>query len=80
MTPRWPAAGGVPDADRLRDAVPSRRRLAALILVGNLQVVGVILYYAATSAALTEPRYVVYGLLWVNVGLLALYEAGGPAS
>ena len=79
MTPRWPAAGGVPDADRLRDAVPSRRRLAALILVGNLQAVGVILYYAATSAALTKPRYVVYGLLWVNVGLLAIYEAGPPA-
>ena len=78
MTPRWPAAGGVPDADRLRDALPSRRRLAALLVVGNLQAVGVILYYAATSAALTEPRYVVYGLLWVNVGLLAVYEAGPP--
>ena len=78
MTPRWPAAGGVPDADRLRDALPSRRRVAALLVVGNLQAVGVILYYAATSAALTEPRYVVYGLLWVNVGLLAVYEAGPP--
>ena len=80
MTPRWPAAGGptVPDADRLRDALPSRRRVAALLVLGNLQAVGVIFYYAATSAALTEPRYVVYGLLWVNVGLLAVYGAGPP--
>ena len=80
MTPRWPSSGGrtVPDADRILAALPSRRRLAVLLLVVNLQAVGVVLYYAFSSATLTEPRYVVYGLLWVDVGVLAVLAADPP--
>ncbi|PSP20840.1 MAG: hypothetical protein BRC55_16100 [Cyanobacteria bacterium SW_8_48_13] len=54
MTPRRPAADGVPDADRLRDALPSRRRLAALLVntdddtgktVGSLTLVAALTFY-----------------------------------
>ncbi len=81
MTPRWPSSGGFArlDADRLLDAVPSRRRLAWALLLVNLQAVGVVLYYAFGTATLAEPRYVVYGLLWVNVGVLAVVAADPPA-
>ena len=66
-------------ADRLGGTLPSRRRLAAYALLVNLQGVGVVLYYALTAATLGEPRYVIYGLLWVNVGLLAVHAADPPA-
>jgi hypothetical protein len=80
VTPRWPSSGGLalPDADRIRAVLPSRRRLAAFVLVGNLQAVGVVLYYAYSSATLTEPRYVLYGLLWVDVGVVAVLAADPP--
>jgi len=79
--PRWPSSGGaaLQAPDRVADALPSRRRLAAYALVVNLQLVGVVLYYASGSATLTRPRYVVYGLLWVNVGALAVRAADPPA-
>jgi len=64
--------------DRLDAGGPSRRRLAVYALLVNLQFVGVVLYYAFTSATLSQPRYVVYGLLWVNVGLLAIHSAERP--
>jgi len=80
VTPEWPSPGGpVPTMTRLEAALPARRRLAASLLLVNLQVVGVVLYYAFGTATLTEPRYVVYGLLWVNVGALAIYAAKPPA-
>nr|WP_254838120.1 hypothetical protein [Natronomonas marina] len=80
MTPRWPSSRGpsLPSVERLAEAVPSRRRLATVALLVNLQAVGVVLYYAFSSATLTAPRYVVYGLLWVNVGLLAVATADRP--
>jgi hypothetical protein len=81
VTPRWPSSGGRtrPGADRLLAVLPGRRRVASALLVVNLQAVGVVLYYAFSSATLTEPRYVVYGLLWVNVGVLAVRSARPPA-
>lgn len=81
MTPSRPSVRGrsLPSADRLAAAVPSRRRLTACLLILNLQAVGVVAYYAFSSATPTEPRYVVYGLLWVNVGLLAVYAADPPS-
>lgn len=81
MTPRWPSSGGRdrPTMTRLEATVPARRRLAAGLLLLNLQAVGVVLYYAFSTATLTEPRYVVYGLLWVNVGALAVHAAEPPA-
>lgn len=80
MTPRWPSSSGhsLPSVERLTDALPSRRRLAIVLALLNLQAVGVVLYYSLSSATLTEPRYVVYGLLWVNVGALAIYAAEPP--
>jgi hypothetical protein len=79
--PRWPSSSGtaLPALDRVADALPSRRRLAVYALLANLQLVGVVLYYAVGSATLTQPRYVLYGLLWVNVGVLAVHAADPPA-
>ena len=76
---RESARGTAPATVADRFSLPSRRRLAAYALLLNLQGVGVVLYYAFSSATPTEPRYVVYGLLWVNVGLLAVRAADPPA-
>ena len=65
--------------DRLLEAVPSRRRLAIYALLLNLQVVGVVLYYALSTATPDRLRYVVYGLLWINVGALAIHGTRSPA-
>lgn len=80
MTSRWPSSSGpvLPSADRLLDTLPSRRRLAVVALLLNLQGIGVVLYYAFSSATVTEPRYIVYGLLWMNVGVLAIWAADPP--
>ena len=75
---REPTRGAVLTGVVDRFSLPSRRRLAAYALLLNLQGVGVVLYYAFSSATPTEPRYVVYGLLWVNVGLLAVRAADPP--
>lgn len=64
--------------ERARRLVPDRRRLAWYGLVLNLQLVGVALYYSLTDLTLTEPRYVLYGLLWINVGLLAVASVRPP--
>lgn len=80
MTPQWPSARGpdVPALDSILQALPSRRHIAWALLVVNLQAVGVVLYYAFSTATLTAPRYVVYGLLWVNVGIVAVLAADPP--
>jgi hypothetical protein len=80
VKPRWASSGGptLPDPDRVRQALPARRRLAVVLLVVNIQAVGVILYYAFSSATVTQPRYVVYGMAWVNVGTLAVLAADPP--
>jgi len=62
----------------LLEGLPSRRRLAWALLILNLQAVGVILYYAFSAATLAAPRYVVYGLVWVNVGVLAIVSTAPP--
>lgn len=58
--------------------VPSARQAAWAVLVVNLQLVAVVAYYAFTSATLVQPRYAVYGLVWVNVGVLAILRARPP--
>lgn len=45
---------------------------AAIILIEGLLVTG---YLGLTSTGVTEPRYVVYPFIWINVSLLALYAA-----
>lgn len=64
-------------ADRLLPVL-SARQVAWVALIGNLQLVAVVAYYAFTSAAVLEPRYTLYGLLWVNVGALAVYRVDPP--
>jgi hypothetical protein len=61
-----------PTADRFGSHVPQRRRLLRWALVLNLQLVVVALYYSLGSLRLSEPRYVLYGLVWLNVGYLAV--------
>lgn len=56
----------------------SRRQLGWAALLVNLQLVSVVAYYAFTSARPTDPRYVLYGLLWVNLGALAIYGTRPP--
>lgn len=58
--------------DRPDARLPSSGKLLRYALVLNLQFVAVALYYSFTSLHLTEPRYVLFGLLWINVGLLAV--------
>lgn len=63
-------------ASRLPDVSTTQLGWAALFV--NLQLVFVVAYYAFTSAAPTDLRYAVYGLLWVNVGILAIYGTSAP--
>ena len=61
--------------DRLR---PSRETVLYALLVLNAEVLAVLLYFLFRSVTLTEPRYTVYGLVWVNVGMWALWTADVP--
>lgn len=61
-----------PTVDRLGARLPERDRLLRWALLVNLQFVAVALYYSLSSLRLAEPRYVLYGLLWINVGYLAV--------
>lgn len=65
--------------ERLAAAVPTPRRLAWYALLFNLQLVLVVLYYAFSTAAPGDLRYVAYGLVWINVGALAIYRTRPPA-
>jgi hypothetical protein len=65
-------------ADRLPTVSARQFGLGALLL--NAQLVCVVAYYAFTSAVPTEPRYALYGLLWVNFGAAAIYFADAPAA
>lgn len=62
-----------------RPSAATARRLAWAALLVNLQLVVVVAYYAFTSATLLRPRYAIYGLVWVNVGVLAVYRVSPPA-
>jgi hypothetical protein len=56
----------------------SIRRLGWAALLLNVQFVSIVAYYAFTSAVPTEPRYALYGLVWVNVGAYAIYRTRTP--
>lgn len=64
--------------ERLAAAIPAPRRLAWYALLLNFQVVLVVLYYAFSTAAPGELRYVLYGLAWINVGVWAIYATRPP--
>ena len=61
--------------DRLR---PSRETVLYGLVVLNAEVLAVLLYFLFRNVALTDPRYTVYGLVWVNVGLWALWATDVP--
>jgi hypothetical protein len=65
--------------ERFGSFAPSSRRLTWAALLLNVQLVAVVLYYSFTSLRLVEPRYVVYGLLWVNVGALVVHSSRPPS-
>ncbi|WP_336136816.1 DUF7546 family protein [Natronomonas amylolytica] len=54
------------------------RRLGWGALLLNVQLVSIVAYYALTTAEPTEPRYALYGLLWVNLGAAAIYATDPP--
>lgn len=56
----------------------SIRRLGRIALLVNVQLVAVLAYHMFTSGAVTEPRYTLYGLVWINAGALAIYKTSLP--
>ena len=58
---------------------PSPRELLVGALLLNLQGMAVVLYLATQPVAITEWRFVVYGFLWINVGILAAVKTDLPA-
>ena len=65
--------------NRVRSLSFDVRSVVALALVLNAQLVFVVLYYALSGVTLADPRYVLYGLVWVNVGAAVLYTTRAPA-
>lgn len=72
-------SGQVRSIERLGARLPPSRRLLWYAVIVDLQLVAAALYYALGSRTLGDPRYVLYGLLWINVGLLAVYRSSPPA-
>lgn len=54
------------------------RRIGWIALLVNVQLVLVLAYYIFTGLTVTEPRYALYGLLWINLGALAVYKTQVP--
>ena len=61
--------------DRLR---PSRETLLYGLMVLNAEVLAVVVYLLLGDVALVDPRYTLYGLVWVNAGLWALWATDVP--
>lgn len=81
-----PASGGLVElrtrVDALRDRIGtqtvSTRTALIVALLLNLQGMLVVLYLGLTNSEVTELRYLLYGLVWVNVGAYAIYAASPP--
>ena len=65
--------------DRLPIPIPPSHQLLRYGLLVNVQLVAVALYYSFSGLRLTEPRYVLFGLLWINAGLLAVRGRSIPS-
>ncbi|GAB7090077.1 hypothetical protein JCM18237_03480 [Halorubrum luteum] len=63
---------------RVGAATPELRTVGVTALLLNVQAVLVVAYYAALGSFPSTPRYVIYGLVWVNVSALVLYKAPIP--
>lgn len=76
-----PNADAGPSAarERLRELVPTKRQLGWAVLIANAQLVFVVAYYALLGSFPSTPRYVFYGLIWVNVGVLVLLKVRPPS-
>ncbi len=57
----------------------SLRQVGWVALFLNIQLVAVLAYYHLLEVSITQPRYTLYGLLWVNLGLLVLYKTTPPS-
>ncbi len=79
MTASEEGVGEAAATDRIRAALPSARTAGLLALIANLQLVAVVAYYASLGSFPSTPRYVFYGLVWVNVGAYVLYAVPVPA-
>lgn len=57
-----------------------RRTVGWTAFLLNLQLLAVVSYFLFTDASITEPRYVVYGLVWLNVAGLVLWRVDPPSA
>ncbi|MES3161173.1 MAG: hypothetical protein PPP55_06335 [Halorubrum sp.] len=78
MTANEGRVGGSTVGDRVCALVPSARRLGLIALLANVQLVAVVAYYSFLGSFPSTPVYVLYGLVWVNVGGYVLYAAPIP--
>lgn len=65
--------------ERLGALLPRQGRLLGYALVLDVQLVAVALYYSFSNLQLSEPRYVIYGLLWINVSFLVVRSTRLPS-
>ena len=57
---------------------PSREALLYGALLLNVEIAALVAYFSVGDVALVDPRYAVYGLVWVNVGLWVLWRTDVP--
>jgi len=72
--------GGSARLGALRGLSVDRWHAGWVLVIVNLQLLFVVSYFLFTAATLTEPRYVAYGLIWVNVSALVFRYVDPPAA
>lgn len=63
---------------RLRRAVPGWRAIGLLAVVLNVQIVFVLAHLIVGDVNVSQPRYILYGMVWLNVGAAVLYAVRPP--
>lgn len=66
--------------DGLRRTSVDRKTVGWVGLLLNLQLLAVVSYFLFTDASMGEPRYVIYGLLWLNVAGLVFRRVDPPSA
>lgn len=66
--------------DELRSEGIDRKTVGWVVLLGNIQLLAVVSYFVFLDVAIAEPRYVLYGLIWVNVGGLVIWQIDPPTA
>jgi len=59
---------------------PDPRLLVAVVAVLYVEVMALTGYWLFTNVTVTDPRYALYGLLWVNVALWVFYRVDLPSA